>query len=107
MPADQQGGAMLYGLGAIGVGVLAVLSALSIGESASTVIIPWPWYIFTGIVGALLVAGIAVNEIRSRTILATATRSEAPTKWQEYRGHIAIAVIFGLIFFFLGALVHF
>lgn len=110
-PSEQPPYAGLYLFGIIGAGVLATLSALSIDFYASkdtgNIGIPWPWSIFTEIVGALLLIGVAINEVRSRTILITATRSEAPTGWQEYRGHIAIAIIFGLIFFFLGALVHF
>jgi len=110
-PSEQTPYAGLYFFGGIGAVVLAVVSALSIDFYASkdtgNVGIPWPWSIFTAIVGILLVIGVAINEVRSRTILTTATRSEAPTGWQEYRGHIAIAIIFGLIFFFLGALVHF
>jgi hypothetical protein len=111
VPSEQPPYAGLYFSGAIGAAVLAILSALSITFYASkdtgNIGIPWPWSISTEIVGALLLIGVAINEVRSRTILTTATRSEAPTGWQEYRGHIAIAIIFGLIFFFLGALVHF
>jgi len=111
VPSEQPPYAGLYFSGAIGAAVLATLSALSITFYASkdtgNIGIPWPWSISTEIVGALLLIGVAINEVRSRTILTTATRSEAPTGWQEYRGHIAIAIIFGLIFFFLGALVHF
>jgi hypothetical protein len=38
------------------------------------------------------------------SILYTGTRADAPTWWQEYRSHIAIAVVIGVVFYLLGLL---
>jgi hypothetical protein len=104
--AGSVASSLLYLLTLLGGPVLLIISVISISNSLARdpkgVIFPLALAIFTGIIGAILLMAVVAIETRSRTVLLTATRTEAPTWWQEYRGHIAIAVIFGAVCFFLG-----
>jgi hypothetical protein len=68
--------------------------------------ISWPTSIVSGIIAAVVTIGIIAFQFRLRTLLFTGTRVDAPTRWQEYKGHVFIAIVSGAVFFALGLLIH-
>ncbi len=60
--------------------------------------------VIAAVVGAVMLIAAIIGAACSRTILLTATRSEAPTWWQQYRAHIVIGVVIAVVFYLLGVL---
>jgi len=55
-------------------------------------------------VAAAVLASVIVGVARTSTILFTGSHQEAPTFWQQYRGHIAIGIVIAAAFYLLGLL---
>jgi hypothetical protein len=66
--------------------------------------VAWPASISVALPCAVLFAALVFGWARSKTVLITATREDAPTFWQRKRADIAINVIVGIVLYLLGLL---
>src|SRR5450755_608003 len=55
--------------------------------------VSWPASIISCILSTIITLSIVSMQFRARTLLFTGTNADAPTWWQEYRGHLGIAII--------------
>jgi hypothetical protein len=67
-------------------------------------VVSWPASIAVAIPCLLLAALLSYGLTRTRILLFTARREEAPTFWQRKRADIAINVAVGIVFYLLGLL---
>lgn len=66
--------------------------------------VSWPASISGALSCAVVIAALIFGWARSKTVLFTAIREDAPTFWQRKRADITINVIVGLVLYLLGLL---
>jgi hypothetical protein len=83
------------------------LAWISVGQHVSHMNVPiikWPASLITGIIAIVIFIPSAFILSRSRTIIFTGTRAQAPTWWQRHRADVGINIIVGLLLYLLGLL---
>jgi hypothetical protein len=97
---------LLLAMAGIAYSIVAGITASAHFSTPKNPGIPWPASIISGIVVAVVTISVIAIQFRMRTLLFTGTRADAPTRWQEYKGHVFIAIVSGAVFLVLGLLIH-
>jgi hypothetical protein len=107
---DQAGRSVVPVALSAGAIVALILASLSIGSrhghGANAPVFPWPASLAVLITMGVLVPGLTVCQLRSATVMFSATRGEAPTFWMRQGANIGINVVIATVFFVLGLPVH-